>query len=268
MVRKVLFVEDDEILNLVVEKSLASYNEHFSMVMASDGFEALKMLETVSVSLVILDLIMPRMDGMTFLSHIKETYSDIPVILISAISTEEMPHLAEVEGIVTFLNKPLNIDEVGRHILRVLQNEAAGGIMLNVSPTMFLQLMEMECKTCTIRVVDRNSGDGGILYLSNGELLDARIGTLHGVEAACKLFSWDEVTVYVRNTCEPRENRINSALQPIIMRALAEKDEADESSLGESEGVVTGPFFMDNAGAGAVNGALGEDPGMEGGDRW
>lgn len=265
MVRKVLFVDDDEILNIVVQKSMAAYSEHFSMVMASDGFEALKMLETTSVSLVIIDLIMPRMDGMTLLSHIRGTYPDIPAILISSTSTEEISHLAKMEGIAATLEKPFSSEELSDHILTVLQKEAASGIMLNVSPTMFMQLMEMEGKTCTIRVVDRKSGDGGILYLSSGELLDARIGTLQGVDAACKLFSWDEVTVYFENRCKPRENRINSDLQPIIMKALAEKDESEDSSAhGDLEGVVTGPFAMSDDETGGAVPALHNQVGTNG----
>lgn len=245
MVRTVLFVDDDEMLNLAVEKRLASYSDHFSLVMARDGFEALKMLENISVSLVVIDLLMPRMDGMSLLSHIQDTSPDIPVILISSMPKAEMPHLAEANGIRAYLDKPFHIDELGKHIMSVLQNEAAGGIMLNVSPTMFLQLMEMECKTCTIRILDGATSEGGILYMLNGQLLDARIGMLKGIEAAYRIFSWDEVSVFVRNECEPRENKINSDLQPIIMSALAAKDEADDSPLADSEGVISGLFSMD-----------------------
>lgn len=240
MVRKVLFVDDDEILQLAVERRLADFDAFFSVLLAKDGFEALKMLENISVSLIVIDLLMPRMDGISLLSHIRERYPDVPVILISAMSMAEMSHLTEAHGVVGCFGKPFRVEELGKCIMSYLQSEAAGGIMHHVSPTMFLQLMEMEGKTCTIRIFDSVSEEGGILYFLDGRLLDARIGALNGIEAAYRVFSWDEVTVYIRNDCPPREDRINSDLQPVIMAALAAKDEADESQPDYAEGPVAG----------------------------
>lgn len=244
MVRKVLFVDDDEILQLAVERQLADYDAFFSVLLAKDGLDALKILENASVSLIIIDLLMPRMDGVSLLSHLRERYPDIPVILISTMSMAEMKHLAEAHGVIGRLEKPFRIEELGKCIMSYLQSEAAGGIMHHVSPVTFLQLMEMEGKTCTIRIFDSISEEGGILYFQDGRLLDARIGVLNGMAAVYRVFGWDEVTVFLRNGCPSRENRINSDLQPLIMAALAEKDEADESPLADSEGPVAGFFSL------------------------
>ena len=57
-----------------------------------------------------------------------------------------------------------------------------------------------------------------------------------GVEAAYKIFGWDDVTVYIQNDCADRENVINSELQPIIMKAVGMKDEAeDDGSCDDSD---------------------------------
>lgn len=240
MLRNILFVDDDEILQLAVEKGLAAHDGVFGVVLARDGFEALKKLENISVSLAVIDLQMPRMDGLSLLSHIRESYPDIPVILISATPKEKVSYLLEMQGIVGYLEKPFAIDELAKPIIEALQAEAAGGVMHNASPTMFLQLMEMEGKTCTIRILDSDSMEGGILYLKDGRLLDVRVGKLRGTDGAYRVFSWDEVTVYFHNECPDIEDRINSDLQAIIMGALAAKDEADDSPFADSEGPVAG----------------------------
>lgn len=236
MIRKVLFVDDDQILQLAIEKRFSAFQDQFSMVLANDGFDAVKILAREPISVICMDLMMPRMDGMSLLNHVRTNYPDIPVIIISGMDPENVRHLAQSEGVIGYLAKPFNADELGRQILAALQEEAKSGIMHNVSPTMFMQLMEMEGKTCTIRMIDNHSGEGGIIYLLDGQLLDARVADKSAMEAAYHIFTWEEVTVFLRNECEPRENRINSELQSIIMGALAAKDELDESSFGDEEG--------------------------------
>ena len=78
MKRKVLFVDDDQILQRVTEKSLSAFNDQFELVVANDGFEAIKILEKIQVSLVCMDLIMPRMDGMGLLSSPANQLSGYP----------------------------------------------------------------------------------------------------------------------------------------------------------------------------------------------
>lgn len=228
MVRNVLFVDDDQIMLLAVEKRFSAFSDHFTMLKANDGFEAVQILKDTSISLIVLDLKMPRMDGMSLLSHTREKYPDIPVIIVSGYRTAEMYKLAKAQGVIAYISKPFQVDDLGKIIMSTLQKEADGGIMHNVSPTVFLQLMEMEAKTCTIRILNKKSGMGGILYFIDGNLLDARVGEIQGLDAAYKVFGWDDVTIFIQNECEPRKNIINSQLQPIIMKAVGMKDEEEE----------------------------------------
>ncbi|MEE4242577.1 MAG: response regulator [Desulfopila sp.] len=228
MVRKVLFVDDDQIMLLAVEKRFTAYSDYFTMLMANDGFEAVQKLKETSVSLIVLDLKMPRMDGMSLLSHTREKYPDIPVIIVSGYRTAEMYKLAKAKGVIAYISKPFQVDDLGKIIMSTLQKEANGGIMHNVSPTVFLQLMEMEGKTCTIRILEKRSGKGGILYFSEGKLLDARVGEIQGLDAAYRVFTWEEVTIFIQNECPARKNSINSDLQPIIMKAVGMKDEEED----------------------------------------
>jgi CheY-like chemotaxis protein len=243
MLRKILFVDDDRILRAAFEQILAGYREHFSAVMANDGFEAVQLLKKLPFSLVILDLVMPRMDGISLLKHIRDNYPDIPVVIISGMPLEKMHQLATTDGIVAYISKPFQADDLISTIMATLRKEAEGGTMHDVSPAVFLQFMEMDAKTCTIRVLDKVSQQGGILYFIDGQLVDARVGELTGMDAALEVFTWDAVTIFLRNTCPPRKDIINSGLQPIIMKAAGMKDESedDDQDTGDSQGPVPAP---------------------------
>ena len=171
---------------------------------------------------------MPNMDGFSLLAHIMEKYPDIPVIIITGYSTSEMKRLAQEGGAVGYISKPFLIEDLARHIMKTLRKESDGGTLHGVSSGMFLQLMEMEERTCTIRLNERTTGKGGVLFFRNGELLDARVDEMQGIDAAYIIFSWDEVTLSIQNECPQKENKINSDLQPIILEAMRLKDEAED----------------------------------------
>jgi CheY-like chemotaxis protein len=234
MVRNILFVDNNAILCNAVTKSLTQYRESFAVVTACDGFEAVQQLKKIPVSLVILELIMPRMDGMSLVNHLHQHYPDIPAIIISAMDEMQLQEISKAINVIGYLKKPFKADKLVAAINSVLQHEAAGGIMHDISPPVFLQLMEMEAKSCTIRIVNKATQLGGILYFQEGELLDARVGELHGIEAAYEVFSWNSATIFMRNECEPRENTINSDLTPIIMKAVGMKDESERPESEDS----------------------------------
>jgi len=136
-----------------------------------------------------------------------------------------MQTLAKEKEVVAYISKPFQVDDLAKVILAVLRKEAEGGTLHNVSPVVFLQLMEMESRTCTIRIIDRDSEKGGVLYFNNGRLYDARVDDVNGIDAAYIIFTWENVTLFIRNECPAILDVINSSLQPIIMKAVGIKDE-------------------------------------------
>ena len=240
MIKKVLIVDDDQEMLLSLKEGLEKYNETFSVLMAGDGLIAMEKLKEFPISLVVTDLKMPRMDGFTLLARIMERYPDIPVIIMTGYSTPEMQKLARKGGAVGYIEKPFMIEDLARKIMTAMRKESEGGTLHGVSSGMFLQLIEMEQKTCTIRLVDKSSGKQGVLFFRDGELLDARINGLQGVEAAYEIFSWDEVTLSIQNVCPQKEKKIESDLQVVLLEAMRLKDEAEQI---EKPKIVT-PYYL------------------------
>lgn len=226
MIKNVLIVDDDQEMLLSVKEGLEKYDESFSAVIAGDGDIAVEKLRQESVSLVVTDLKMPRMNGFSLLAHIMEHYPDIPVIIITAYSTPEMEKQARLGGAVGYIEKPFMIEDLARKIVATLRKESEGGTLHGISSGTFLQLIEMEQKTCTIRVSDRESGKNGVMFFLDGELLDARVNGVSGIEAAYEIFSWDEVNLSIQNTCQKNEKKIAGDLQGILLEAMRRKDES------------------------------------------
>lgn len=225
MIKNVLIVDDDKEMLLALKEGFKRYQESFAVLLAEDGLKALDSLKANVISLVVTDLKMPQMDGFELLAHIMEHYPDIPVIMITGYSTPEMEILARQGGAVGYISKPFLIENLARQILATLRKESEGGTLHSVSSGMFLQLIEMEQKTCTIRLEDKSTGEKGILFFREGELLDARVNNLKGESAAHKIFFWDEVNLSIQNGCALAENRIRKDLQPLILEAARQKDE-------------------------------------------
>jgi CheY-like chemotaxis protein len=237
--RNVLLVDDQpEILHSLREE-LAGYKEVFSVMTAENGDEAIRQLRQDDISLVVTDLKMPNIDGFGVLAHVMESYPDIPVIVMTGYSTMEMKRLAHQGGAVGYISKPFKIRDLAKLIVTSLRREADGGTLHNVSSGMFLQLVEMEQKTCTIRLADRASKRRGVLFFRDGDLLDARTNGVKGEEAAHHIFSWEEVTLSIENTCRCREKKIQGELQAILLEAMRLKDEKGKAQDLPGETVET-----------------------------
>jgi len=229
MIKKVLIVDDDQEMLLSLKEGFEKYNATFSVLMAGDGLVATEKLKQETISLVITDLRMPRMDGFALLSEIMEQYPEIPVIIMTGYSTPEMERLAQKGSAVGYGAMPFLIDDLAEQVLATLRKESEGGTLHSVSSGMFLQLIEMEQKTCTIRLLDKTSGKEGVLFFCDGELFDARTAGLKGEAAAYKIFSWDEVNLSIQNECRQKEQKVHRDINAILLEAMRLKDEAGEA---------------------------------------
>jgi CheY-like chemotaxis protein len=234
MLKKVLLVDDDREMLLALKEGLTRWGDSFAVSTAGNGVEALEFLRSQEVSLVVTDLKMPVMDGLELLAAILQSYPDIPVIVMTGFSTPETERLVRTGGAVGFITKPFSIDTLARQMNVMLGQQSEGGTLHNVSPAMFLQLIEMEQKTCTVRLEHTATGSKGILSFVEGELFDARVGDVQGLDAAYQIFAWEPVSLAFQNHCRVRENRIRRKLYPLILEAARRRDEKAPPTMAEN----------------------------------
>lgn len=87
--KKILLVEDDVFISSIYQTKLE--REGFETIVAENGVEALKILEKATPDLMLLDIIMPYMDGIEVLKKVKqeERWKKIPIILLTNLSEKE-----------------------------------------------------------------------------------------------------------------------------------------------------------------------------------
>ncbi len=224
--RRVLIVDDNQEALFSLQEGMAKYGRHFEILIAGDGKVAVQKLSASSIDLIVTDMKMPRMDGLALLKHVQARYADIPVIIMSGFSTPEMERLARESGAAEFIEKPFKISYLHDRIVAILNQQADGGTLHKVTASMFLQLIEMEQRTCTLRLQSEATGQRGALFFHRGQLLDARVDELREEAAARKIFSWDEVSLSIQLSCPVTRGRIENDLQYILFEAMRQKDES------------------------------------------
>ena len=119
---RILIVDDEPNVRLVFRTALESIGHQVAEV--EDGTRALEQLARSRYELVLLDLRMPVMDGMTTLGRLREMGSDVPVIIVTAHGSVPDAVEAMKRGAVDFLSKPINPEALRRVVAEVLQRHA------------------------------------------------------------------------------------------------------------------------------------------------
>jgi len=117
--KKILVVDDEEQLALAIKIRLQSRG--YQVVTATDGRQALELAEKEQPHLIILDVIMPVMDGYFCLRELNQRFGrgKIPVIILTA--RDRMKDLFELEGVADYVVKPFDHDDLLVRIERVLK---------------------------------------------------------------------------------------------------------------------------------------------------
>lgn len=122
---KVLLTEDDPLTMHVLQTFLQS--QKFDVVPASDGAEAMGILENQPFDIVISDIQMHPMDGLTFLRSVREKGNHMPFIIMTAHPRiESYIQAVHTLGAFEYIQKPLDLDILMVVIKRLLSSEPAG----------------------------------------------------------------------------------------------------------------------------------------------
>ena len=115
---KILIVDDEELLVKGIRFNLQ--NEGYETITGCNGLEAVELAKQENPDLILLDVMMPSMDGLTACSHIR-AFSNVPIILLTA-KTEDMDKLMGFDnGADDYITKPFNILELKARIRALLR---------------------------------------------------------------------------------------------------------------------------------------------------
>ncbi len=115
---KVLVIDDEETITRILAKMLA---KDYEVHVANNGKSALQLIQTHVFDAIIVDLVMPEMDGHEVIQRVSRVDPDIPSIVITGYSTEDNAIEALKEGAFDYLKKPLNRDLVEYAVKRAVE---------------------------------------------------------------------------------------------------------------------------------------------------
>ena len=148
---KILVVDDEELLVKGIRFNLQ--NEGYEVMTGSNGKEAVEKARDSAPDLIILDVMMPEMDGMTACARIRE-FSNVPIILLTA-KTDDMDKLMGFEhGADDYVTKPFNILELKARVRAMLRR--SGAHSEEASPTLAIGSISLDLNA-------RNAYRNGIL---------------------------------------------------------------------------------------------------------
>jgi CheY-like chemotaxis protein len=129
---RILVADDEpEVVNLV---RIMLEMEGYTILEASDGEQALAMAQTEQPDLMLLDVRMPKMNGLAVLDRLREdpNTASIPVVMLSVVTTYPEVQKALEQGAVAYLPKPFELREMARLVGRVVtMNPAQRDVLRN-----------------------------------------------------------------------------------------------------------------------------------------
>ena len=222
---KVLIVDDDELFLDIIKQGLQNYKSQFQVLTASDGVEAIEVLKREYISVLVTDLVMPKLDGLELLAHMTRSYPATPCIVMTGYGSPAIKKRADRGEILSYIEKPFDSNELAGAIIKGLDLSYEGDYLTGISVSSFLQIINMEKKTCFFEISSMDKRKG-LFYFKEGIPYDALCDELEGEEAAIEMISWDYVEFRFKSL--PKEDvkqRINENLTSLIMEGAKIKDE-------------------------------------------
>ena len=116
---RILVVDDDKNTRMLLSAVLG--NAGYEVSLASNGIEALEALDKEHVDLVVLDIMMPRMNGYEFTQTLRDNHNNIPILMVSAKQLPADKHKGFLVGTDDYITKPIDDEEMLYRIKALLR---------------------------------------------------------------------------------------------------------------------------------------------------
>lgn len=174
-VSNVLVIEDDEIVARTIERSLRG--EEFKITTVNSGVEGLKIARKMIPDIVILDVVMPGMDGYTVCREMRAdpTLSDVPILFLTAKIKDEDKITGFNAGADDYLSKPFNIDELILRVRAILRRSHRNKVSAEQPPASSGETLPPRVQTILSKISTENKAIEAEHCLIVGEyVLDTR----------------------------------------------------------------------------------------------
>lgn len=232
VIQTILIVDDDKpLVQLFKEHIFLKGSERYVVKTAYNGNEALDILKTNPIDLIILDVQMPVMDGLQFLAELHNRGIWLPVIILTSSKVDELEEKFNefLEfGIVDYLQKPISLEELDRRIEEILRIRIDKDSISGISLHGILQVLEMERKTAVVSVNIR--GKDNKIFVKEGDIMDVEAKGLTADEALeeCIKYATERQRISIEYISHKREKKLQKSLTEILLEASRMWDEKNK----------------------------------------
>lgn len=214
---RILVVEDDQDLNLTLVNSLRKdgYFVHGTM----SGAEAIRILWSEEFDVVIGDLKTPGADGFEMLQWLRAYRPNTRMMMVVTVSSPALRTQALEAGVVSYLEKPLNLHQLKEELRRLLQQTGFSASLDSFDLLDVIQIINLSRKNIAL-LVNTGLEERGILRFQKGELIWAEYGILRGEEAFFALAAHKNGTVTQQDWHEQITPNVMQPLSRLIFQAL------------------------------------------------
>ncbi len=230
---KILIVDDEQLFLETLVEGLKSRREMegIEVMTATNGKAAMEILQSnPDMDLVLTDLRMPEMDGLQLISYMIKKHPLIPIIVMTAYGSKEIEKTVKEKGILYYIEKPIDFDELIQKVSSRLSAKHRGTLK-GFKLSTLLQIMTMDKLSCKLSVT--KNGKTGILYLKEGQVINARLGNLEAEEAAMEIVAWEGGEIDIDEPENDVDKAISMSLMNLLLEALRKKDEKNLSEKGK-----------------------------------
>jgi CheY-like chemotaxis protein len=226
----VLFVDDSmAFLETTSELFRTLSGEHWIIHQASAADHALALLQSKKIDLVVLDVVMPMLDGVQLLKLIHQRHPCVKKVILTGSINEDARATCLANGAELLLEKPATAEgfrfifNVLDDLMRWSQREGFTGTLRHVS---LADVIQIECLGGRSVIVEVYSPDmRGDIYIESGTIIHACTGDLAGDKAFQKLLSLIAGDFYLQNYREPVERTVRGTWEYLLIEAARVRDE-------------------------------------------
>ena len=140
---KILLVEDDELVAEVLKKALIA--QHYLVDLAADGQEGWELAEAFEYDLILLDLMLPKLDGLSFCKQRRAMGDRTPIVILTGQDTSTSKVISLDTGADDYIIKPFDLQELLARIRALLRRGSA-----NVTPVLEWEALRLDPSNCHV----------------------------------------------------------------------------------------------------------------------
>jgi CheY-like chemotaxis protein len=231
--QKILFLDDDAIFLEMVQNVMGSFaGDSWEIHGASNAGEALAIIQDKQIDLVVVDVHMPVVDGMQFLTLLNRKHPNVVKVVLSGGASEAERAMCVSLGAELVLDKAqtekswqsvyATLNELGRH----QPEDGFRGVLRRVN---LQDVLQMECLSRSSAVLEVSTKEvSGQVFIHEGQIIHAQMGERTGEEAFNFVLGLTGGQFNLKAFREPPERTISSTWEYLLMEAARKRDEGSE----------------------------------------